>query len=50
MIRDYISKELVTNVGEEVDVVEIESGWAWVTNGKGEKGWIPIECLRQVAE
>jgi hypothetical protein len=49
MIRDYISKELLTNVGDKVDVVEIESGWAWVVNGKGEKGWIPIECLRQVA-
>ena len=48
MIRDYISRELHIEVGEEVEVIEIESGWALANDGKNECGWIPMECLERV--
>ena len=47
MIRDYISREIAIDVGDIVDVIEIESGWAWVSNSVGEYGWIPMDCLEK---
>jgi hypothetical protein len=48
MMRDYISREMVIEVGDIVDVTEIESGWAWVSNKEGENGWTPMECLERL--
>lgn len=43
--RDYISRELDVRVGDEVELIEEESGWGWVMNASGELGWVPLECL-----
>jgi hypothetical protein len=48
MKRDYISRELELEVGEQVDLLEIESEWAWVLDRRGVYGWIPMECLERV--
>jgi hypothetical protein len=45
MRRHYVSKELPLCVGEIVNVLEVESGWAWVLNIDSEAGWVPMECL-----
>jgi hypothetical protein len=44
-VRDYISAELEVEIGETVSILEVVSGWAWVVNEEGEKGWVPLECL-----
>ena len=43
--RDYETTELAVRTGEEVIVQEELSGWAWVTNDRGQSGWIPARCL-----
>lgn len=48
MSRDYVSRELAIEVSEIVDVIEIESAWAWVCNSEGTHGWVPIECLERL--
>ncbi len=45
MIRDYISRELDIDVGDKVEVLEIESSWAWVLDRHDKFGWIPMECI-----
>jgi hypothetical protein len=45
IIQDYSSKELAAEVGEIIELKFIESGWAWIKNGKKEFGWIPIDCI-----
>lgn len=47
MTRDYVSRELGLEVGDKVELLEIESGWAWVVDGRHVKGWIPMECLER---
>ena len=42
---DYISREMAIMVGDIVDLIELESEWAWVSNNEGECGWIPLQCL-----
>jgi hypothetical protein len=48
MIRDYTSREMEIRVGDIVDMIEIESEWAWVSNEEGECGWIPMESLERI--
>ena len=48
MKRDYISRELELEVGDQVDLLEIESEWGWVLDRRGVYGWIPMECLERV--
>ena len=50
MLRDYVSRELTVSAGEEVTGEFTESGWAWVRNGEGNEGWVPLECLEQIGE
>jgi hypothetical protein len=45
LTRDYDSRELEVEVGEMVQVLETESGWAWVLNDEGRNGWVPLDCL-----
>jgi hypothetical protein len=47
MLCDYSTRELTVNIGEFVDGEIIESGWIWIINKSGEKGWVPLECLEQ---
>jgi len=32
-------------IGEEVEVLEVDSGWAWVRKDDGTEGWVPLENL-----
>jgi hypothetical protein len=43
--RDYTATELNVEKGETVTVLLMESSWGWVTNEKGESGWVPLEYL-----
>jgi hypothetical protein len=43
--RDYVATELSVQEGATVAVEWVESGWAWVTTEKGERGWVPLENL-----
>ena len=31
------------DVGQEFEMKKVESGWVWVSNKQGQKGWIPLE-------
>lgn len=44
-VRSYNAFEISAVKGDSVEIKEAESGWAWVINKKGEKGWIPLENL-----
>lgn len=50
MLKDYISRELGVDRGDEVTVELTESGWAWVRTPDGDEGWVPLECLEQIGE
>jgi SH3-like domain-containing protein len=39
--REYSAAELAVRAGETVELVEEESGWAWVTAAGGRAGWVP---------
>ncbi|MHA2288859.1 MAG: SH3 domain-containing protein [Promethearchaeota archaeon] len=43
--RAYNAFEISASEGELVNVIEIESGWAWIENESGKSGWIPLENL-----
>jgi hypothetical protein len=43
--RDYDAVELTVAVGERLTVVESESSWAWAINGRGRRGWVPVDNL-----
>lgn len=40
-LRDYTAQELDVQVGDEVTLHELESGWYWATDGEGRSGWVP---------
>ena len=42
--------ELTIDEGQEVIVLEEESGWAWVRTTLGEEGWIPLENMQDLSE
>lgn len=48
MVRDYISRELELEEGDKVELLAIESGWAWVLESNDEMGWIPLDNLEQL--
>jgi hypothetical protein len=43
--RVYDANELSVDLGDEIIGELVESGWVWCHNQKGERGWIPLECL-----
>jgi hypothetical protein len=45
MIRDYDSMELTIRPGDEFEIYEKESGWAYGKSSSGEVGWVPLACL-----
>jgi hypothetical protein len=45
LVRDYLSRELDLAPGDRVDLLEIESGWAWVRHPRLGLGWVPSDCL-----
>lgn len=50
MLRDYESRELSIDVGDEVVCRFTERGWAWVRNGDEDEGWVPLDCLEKIGE
>jgi len=44
-LRDYDSHELNVKPGDEFEILEIESEWAFGKSSKGLLGWIPEDCL-----
>jgi uncharacterized protein YgiM (DUF1202 family) len=44
--RDYDAAELSVDVGQRLEVTEIESGWAWGRDEVGSEGWVPLTCLK----
>jgi hypothetical protein len=49
-LQDYNARELTIDAGQEVIVLDEESGWAWVRTTLGEEGWIPSENLQDLSE
>ena len=49
-LQDYNARELTIDEGQEVIVLDEESGWAWVRTTLGEEGWIPLENLQDLSE
>jgi uncharacterized protein YgiM (DUF1202 family) len=43
--RSYNAFEISASVGDLVEIVESESGWALIANEDGKKGWIPLDNL-----
>jgi len=46
MLQDYEATELTVFIGEELVIEKEESGWGWVYNKEGKKGWIPLENIK----
>lgn len=44
---DYTSKELHIPLDEVVDVLKMESNWAFVSSSAG-KGWLPMQCIKEI--
>lgn len=45
ILQDYSARELHVVAGEEVTVEDTRHGWLLVRNVKGDRGWIPADCL-----
>ena len=43
--RNYNSSELSVEAGENVVIEYSTGGWAWCTNSKLERGWIPMDNI-----
>lgn len=39
----YSALELTVVAGDELEVVEEESGWLWCVDQQGNRGWVPFE-------
>jgi hypothetical protein len=40
---DYDAFELSVHIGELLKAQKMESGFYWVTDSKGRKGWVPVD-------
>jgi hypothetical protein len=49
-LQDYNARELTIDEGQEVIVLNEESGWAWVRTPLGDEGWIPLKNLQDLKE
>ncbi|MEE8631857.1 MAG: SH3 domain-containing protein, partial [Candidatus Bathyarchaeia archaeon] len=49
-LQDYNARELTVDEGQEVIVLNEESGWAWVRTPLGDEGWIPLENLQDLKD
>lgn len=45
-MRDYDATELSVIAGEDLTVMNEESGWLWCENQKQERGWVPAENVQ----
>jgi SH3-like domain-containing protein len=49
-LKDYNARELTVDKGQEVIVMDEESGWAWVRTPLGDEGWIPMDNLQDLKD
>jgi hypothetical protein len=49
-LKDYNSRELTIDEGQEVIVLEEDSGWIWIRTTLGEEGWIPLENVQDLKD
>jgi len=49
ILEDYDARELAAKAGEMLNILAIESGWAWVENTSGRRGWIPGTFLEPIS-
>ncbi|MHA2010302.1 MAG: SH3 domain-containing protein [Promethearchaeota archaeon] len=42
-LQDYDATELSVSIDDELIIEYQESGWIWVTNKEGNKGWVPLQ-------
>jgi len=49
-LKDYNARELTVDEGQEVIVLDEESGWGWVRTPLGDEGWIPMENLQDLKD
>ena len=45
-LQDYNATELTVSLGEELIIEKQESGWIWVSDEEGNKGWIPLQNVK----
>ena len=50
ILEDYEAQELSAKEGETLNILAIESGWAWAENASGRRGWIPNTVLEPISE
>ena len=50
VVAEYDTTELRATAGDVVEVVvdDVESGWAWCRDVRGQEGWIPHRALGSV--
>ncbi|MFW9941846.1 MAG: SH3 domain-containing protein [Candidatus Thorarchaeota archaeon] len=46
MLQNYEATELEVSIGENLKIEKEESGWIWVVNDEGKKGWIPLKNVQ----
>ena len=46
VLQDYDATELTVTLGEELIIEDQESGWVWVSNKEGKRGWVPIKNVK----
>ena len=50
ILEGYDARELTVETGEILNILTIESGWAWVQNASGRRGWVPAAILEPINE
>jgi len=45
LLRDYSAVELTVSVGETLEILRVESEWAWARKADGQCGWVPLDNL-----
>lgn len=43
-IRDYTAVEIEVRIGEVLEILREDNGWAWVRKENGTEGWVPAQC------
>jgi hypothetical protein len=46
LLYDYSAVELTIRIDEQLTIIKEAEGWYWCTNGKGQTGWAPGECVK----
>jgi len=49
LLRDYCAAELTVSIGDVLEVLFTESGWAWARGAHGGTGWVPLDHIETVA-